>query len=192
MRYSSLFFLLAIGCTAEGTSEPPLKNDVPATTPAGTTPGTTTGAATGSTQTNTTPTATTLCDMPVPDPGMFASPSDWEAPPGAISPDVAYDVGTVVNAGDAPNYIGTTLPGIYEEAYWVFRAGSDFNLNLRVQNSDNPFEHMHLHEAPDLCFGDQILPINEDIGSWYIESVFPVEADMVYVLEVRVPGAGFF
>jgi len=144
---------------------------------------------TDDTDTDTTP----PCAQEVTDPGNAASPSDWTAPTGNISPERAYPVGVVNGAGNAPTYIGTVLPNNEDNAYWVFKTGpSDFGIPLRVQNAARDFESMHLHDGEDLCFGAEIPPTEEDIGAWYIESRFPVEADHVYVLEVRVPGGGFF
>ncbi len=136
---------------------------------------------------------TTPCAMEVTDPGTDASPGDWTSPQGNISPDRAWPVGVVQNANAAPFYIGTNLPNNEDQAFWSFRTGpQDFTIPLRVQNAMNEFESVHLHRGDDLCFGEEVPPVNQDIGDWFIQSMFPVEADTVYVLEVTVPGGGFF
>lgn len=192
----ALLPLLLFACEEEEPVEDgPRQKDTTETAPTGTSPPTGTSTfttPTGTTGTTSTTPTTTTCLHPVNDPGLNPTPSDWESPIGNISPDLAFPVGIVAGPGQAPNYIGTTLPGTEEFAYWVFQAGADFDLNLRVQNAANDFEWMHLYEAPDLCMGDQVDPLAENIGSWFIESLFPVEQDMYYVLEVHVPGAGFF
>ncbi len=94
--------------------------------------------------------------------------------------------------GFSPAYVQTILPDDENNAYFVFKSDAKFDMRIRVQNSQNDFKHMHLFEAPDRCLGEQVEPVSEDIGSTYIESVFPVKKDGIYVVEIRVPGGGFF
>jgi len=126
----------------------------------------------------------------VPDPGAEMDVGNWTSANDNLTPDKAWPAGIVTDP-NGPFYVQTTLPEGRKNAYFVFEAGADMELRLRVQNSQNDFKWLHLHDGND-CFGDEIEPTTEDIGDWYIENTFDVEEGNTYVMEVRVPGGGFF
>lgn len=132
------------------------------------------------------------CEVEVPDPGDEVNVANWTSDDTNVSPETAWPVGTVEGRNDAPSYIQTILPSDEDSAYFVFRAGKDMNLPIHVQNSQNPFESMHLFDAAELCLGEEILQVNGDSGANFLDATFPVEEDQVYVLEIHVPGGGFF
>jgi len=42
-------------------------------------------------------------------------------------------------------------------------AGGDFDLPSGVQHLQDDFETLHLEDAPDRCFGEEVQPIEQDI-----------------------------
>lgn len=153
---------LALGCSGSDTTTPPLDSDPPP------------------------------CTVEVPDPGSDPTEQTWISDDTNVSPELAWPVGVVERRNQAPLYIQTILPTDEDSAYFVFSAGKDFNLPIRVQNSQNPFESMHLFEAGGLCLGAEVDPITEDSGANFLEATWAVEEGQVYVLEIHVPGGGFF
>lgn len=127
----------------------------------------------------------------IPDPGSEVDIGDWTSDNTNVIPEMAWPVGVVTDQ-NGPFYVQSILPSNRKNAYFVFEAGADMELRLRVQNSQNDFKWMHLHDGSDGCFGDEIAPATEDIGDWYIENTFDVEEGEVYVMEIRIPGGGFF
>ncbi len=141
---------------------------------------------------DTDPTETeTECQHEIPDPGDQIDVGDWTSDNSNVTPEVAWPSGIVTDE-NGPFYVQTVIPSNRRSAFFVFEAGADMELRLRVQNSQNDFKWMHLHDGSDSCFGEEIEAASEDVGDWYIENTYDVEEGNVYVMEIRVPGGGFF
>ena len=120
---------------------------------------------------------------PVPDPGWEAA--NWIATGDIGTPEQAWPVGIV--SSTLP-YIQGTAPNTTEAAFYVFRAGGDFLFEVFVNPISAIPDGVHLHEATGLVFGEKLTPVDtaQMAGSWLLHD------GGTYVLEVTVPGGGFF
>jgi hypothetical protein len=124
----------------------------------------------------------------IPDPGDHpADASQWTPPfEGNGTLATAYAVGVVSQEETyMALYVGETL-----EAFFVFRAGPDLEqltVDLTGTPPESAVEWVHLHDGEGGVFGAKITPLaaTAATGTWQ------VEADRVYVLEVRASGRGF-
>jgi hypothetical protein len=115
--------------------------------------------------------------------------SGWVADGDVSTPELAWSVGEV---SDSPNYIGNTIDNNADDAFFLFKAGASFEIRLHVQNSTNPFEFIHLHEANPDGLGDEMVPSDYEELSNGLTGYWDIGEGLEYYLEVRVPGGGFF
>jgi len=161
-----LLWILALGCSPQDGADSGTGTDEDTRTPA------TLG-----------PTAEPADLVSIPDPGT--GEADWISVGDIGTPDLAWPVGVV---SDTLPYVEGTVPEATGNAYFSWHASADFQFDVDIYGVFGETEWVHLHRGDDLVFGDEIEPLESTAssGSWQVEE------DGIYILEVRVPGGGFF